>query len=166
MTQLVLVLDNLRSAANVGSLLRTCDAAGILRVVACGTTPYPSEFSGDRDPVVVRSNNRQIAKTALGAEQTVAVEYMSDIAAAIALLRREGRTIYALEQDNRSVNILQHSTELPAALVVGNEVDGITPQILKLVDSIIEIPQVGTKESLNVSVAAAIAIYHMLFPRA
>jgi 23S rRNA (guanosine2251-2'-O)-methyltransferase len=162
MAQLIVILDNLRSAANVGSILRTCDAAGVSRVIACGSTPYPRQPRDARDPVVVNRNAHQIAKTALGAELTVAVEYIPDSLHAATKVRAEGRTLYALEQAPGAVSAMSLRPTLPAALIVGNEVSGIGQSLLELCDAVIEIPQVGVKESLNVAVATGIALYQLL----
>jgi tRNA G18 (ribose-2'-O)-methylase SpoU len=162
MTQIVLVLDNLRSASNVGSILRTCDAVGVDRVVACGITPYPRAKRDSRDPVVINRNTREIAKTALGAEQTIAVEYFADSAQALERLRREGRTIIALEQSESAHNLFDFRPSSPLALIVGNEVSGVDAKLLTGSDAILELPQRGAKESLNVAVATGIALYQLL----
>jgi tRNA G18 (ribose-2'-O)-methylase SpoU len=159
MVQLTLILDNLRSAHNVGAILRTCDAVGIQRVCVCGTTPYPRVKNDLRDPVVVVRNTREIAKTALGAEKTVMLEHFDDSLSAIATSRANGCIIYGLEQTPKSANLFTARPQLPAALVVGNEVTGITADALAACDTVLEIPQYGSKESLNVAVATGIALY-------
>jgi 23S rRNA (guanosine2251-2'-O)-methyltransferase len=162
MVQLILVLDNLRSAHNVGAILRTCDAVGIKEVFACGITPYPAVPDDDRDPVVKRRNHLAIAKTALGAEVSIKVEHFSDSISAIAHCLAEGRTIYGLEQAPRSANVMTFKPTFPAALIVGSEVDGLAPDVLAACDRVLEIPQRGRKESLNVAVATGIALYQLL----
>jgi 23S rRNA (guanosine2251-2'-O)-methyltransferase len=162
MVQLILILDNLRSAHNVGAILRTADATGVDAVYCCGTTPYPRLAGDTRDPVVVKANMREISKTALGAETTVQVEHYDDTTAAIAAARAKGCSIYGLEQAPKSLNIMNFQPQLPAALIVGNEPHGITPDVLTVCDEVLEIPQRGTKESLNVSVATGIALYQLL----
>lgn len=162
MTQLVLILNNLRSAANVGSILRTADSAGVERVICCGSTPYPRLKIDARDPVVINRNVRAISKTALGAETTVNVEYFSETVDAIAKLRGQNMAIYALEQTDTSANLLQSTPRLPAALIVGNEVFGVQKDVLAQCDQVFDIPQKGAKESLNVSVATGIAVYKLL----
>ncbi|HUC87106.1 MAG TPA: RNA methyltransferase [Candidatus Saccharimonadales bacterium] len=163
MVQLTLILDNLRSAHNVGAILRSCDAAGVERVLACGTTPYPELKNDSRDPVVVTRNSREIAKTALGAEKTVMLEHFDDSLSAIAACRARGCTIYGLEQTPKSTNLFTANPRFPAALIVGNEVAGIAADVLAACDAVLEIPQRGSKESLNVSVAAGIAMYALCF---
>ncbi|HUC19968.1 MAG TPA: TrmH family RNA methyltransferase, partial [Candidatus Polarisedimenticolaceae bacterium] len=125
MIQLTLILDGLRSAHNVGAILRTCDAAGVRRVLACATTPYPRVPNDPRDPVVAARNNREIAKTALGAEKTVMVEYINDTASAIARCRAQNCTLIGLEQAPDAVNILSLTHPARIALIVGNEVAGL-----------------------------------------
>ena len=162
MTQLVLILDNIRSAANVGSILRTADALGIQRAICVGITPYPRLPRDPRDPVVIASNHRTIAKAALGAEQTVHCEHFDNPAAAIAVCVAEGRTIYGLEIAPKAQSIFDFKATLPAALIVGNEVNGLSPATLSACDEILSIPQRGRKESLNVAVATGIAAYQLL----
>lgn len=163
MVQLWLILDNIRSTANVGSILRTADAAGVKGVITCGITPYPRLENDDRDPVVSGRNTREIAKTSLGAELTVPIEYMTSTIAAIEHCRSKGRTIFGLEQSPKSTNIFaNHAISQYVALVLGSEVDGIDEATQAACDSLIEIPQYGSKESLNVSVAAGIAIYQLV----
>jgi 23S rRNA (guanosine2251-2'-O)-methyltransferase len=159
MVQLTLILDNLRSAHNVGAILRSCDAAGVERVLVCGTTPYPRLKNEVRDPVVASRNSRAIAKTALGAEKTVMLEHYDDSLSAIAAARAHGCTIYGLEQTPKSTDLFAARPHFPAALVVGNEVTGIPAEVLAACDAVLEIPQHGSKESLNVAVAAGIALY-------
>lgn len=162
MTQLVLILDNLRSAANVGSILRTADSAGVEKVICCGSTPYPRLKKDSRDPVVINRNTREISKTSLGAEAHVEVEYISDTLDALKQFRDRNMQIYALEQTNNSIDLFVADAPLPAALVVGNEVEGVQKDVIKHCDMVLEIPQRGRKESLNVSVATGIAVYKIL----
>ena len=158
---LILVLDNLRSAHNVGSILRTADAAGIERVVCVGTTPYPHIPDDARPGHVAARNNKEIAKTALGAEQSVSISYEPGLRASLNTLRDTGYTIAALEQAERSMNLFGYKLTSPIALILGNEVDGVAVSALENTDIILEIPMNGTKESLNVAVAAGIAMYQL-----
>lgn len=160
MSQLTLILDNIRSSHNVGAILRTCDATGISMIFACGTTPYPRQKDDQRDPVAANRNSREIAKTALGAEQTVAVSYRLAAAEAVAELTAGGWHVYGLEQAPQSLDLFSFEPSFPAALVLGSETSGIGPEALNACEAVLEIPQLGRKESLNVSVAAGIAVYN------
>ena len=143
-----LIMHNIRSALNVGAMFRTADAAGIARVYVCGYTPRP--------------DGEKVAKTALGAQETVAWEQHRQTWRLLAQLKKEGVRIIALEQASRSKDIFKYKSRFPLALIVGNEVSGLSPAILKLCDDIVEIPMRGKKESLNVSVAAGIALYAII----
>lgn len=159
---LTVVLDDIRSAYNVGAIMRTLDAVGGGEIVCCGITPYPDLGSGDdRSPVVKSSNTKAIAKTALGAERELRVEQSPSAAAAIDRARGEcERPVIGLEQADGAVDVFAFEPpRVGFVLVVGAEVSGLAPSTLALCDSVVEIPQRGTKESLNVSVAAGIALY-------
>ena len=158
-----LILHDIRSAHNVGAILRTCDAAGVAGVSACGYTPYPLVPSDHRPPHIASSNARAIAKTALGAEKTVPVRHFPDTLSAIAEAKQLGFKIIVLEQSERSLNLYRYTPTGPLALVVGNEVSGVAPGVLAAADTILELPMLGRKESLNVAVSAGIALYHLRF---
>jgi tRNA G18 (ribose-2'-O)-methylase SpoU len=164
MVQLTLLLHNIRSAHNVGAILRSCDSVGVSRVIACGITPYPPLPNDGRDPVVRKRLERAIAKTALGAQHSLSIEHFDDTLMAVASLRQNGCTIYGLEQASGSADILTFRPHSPTALIVGNELTGLPAQVLAACDTVLEIPQRGRKESLNVAVAAGIALYALLFP--
>lgn len=151
---LVLILPNVRSVHNVGSIFRTADAAGVSKIYLTGYTPRPIDQFG--------RVNKALAKVALGAEKTVLWEYLASASALVAKLKKAGTKIIALEQAPNSVNYRQFKATSPVALILGEEVAGIEPKLLKLADQIIEIPMQGEKESLNVAVAAGIAIYALL----
>ena len=163
--ELTLVLHNLRSCHNVGAILRTADAVGVTRVIAVGTTPYP-EIPGDTRPAhVIRNNTKLIAKTALGAETTVPVLYEPNIRKSLSELKDNGVTIAALELAPDATNLFAYQRPAgPLALVLGPEVAGIPTDDLALCDAVLQIPMRGTKESLNVSVAAGIALYSLMRP--
>ncbi len=152
---MVILLDNIRSLHNVGSIFRTADAVGVEKLYLCGITPSPLDRFG-----VVRSD---VAKVALGAEKTVEWEKAASTSTLITRLKKEGYRIVALEQSPNSVyyyNLSPKTYNLDkAALVLGAEVEGISPAILKKCDTIIEIPMSGAKESLNVAVAFGIASF-------
>lgn len=146
-TPLVVVLDNVRSLNNIGSLFRTADCFAASEIVLCGISATPP--------------SPEIHKTALGAEDAVAWRYFPTTAEAIEALRSEGYSIVCLEQVNGSTP-LRDFTPVPGtkyALVVGNEVDGVDQSIVDSADIILEIPQSGTKHSLNVTISAAIAMW-------
>jgi tRNA G18 (ribose-2'-O)-methylase SpoU len=159
---LTVILEDIRSTYNVGAIARTLDAVGGGRIICAGITPYPELGpDDDRSPVVISSNSKAIAKTALGAEATVEFAHAEDVEAALAMLPA-GTQTFALEQDERSIELfdLQNVNE-EVALLLGSETQGIAPAALELCDAILEITQFGTKESLNVSVAAGIALFHL-----
>ena len=143
------VLDNVRSAQNVGSFFRTADAFGIEHVALCGISATPP--------------NREIHKTALGAELSVAWSYYGTTLECVEKLRSEGYRILAVEQIENSTMLDTFKAEpnTKYALVFGNEVEGVDQAIADVVDGAIEIPQVGIKHSLNVSVSAGILMWEM-----
>jgi len=158
-----LILADLRGAGNVGSILRTADACGMERIYACGTTPYPAHDNDPRPAHVAASNHRAIAKTALGAESSTPVLHVADTLSAIRQSQHDGFTIIVIEQAEKALNLYQYQPTGPSALILGTEVGGVTPEVLATADAILELPMVGRKESLNVSVAAAIAMYQLRF---
>ncbi len=145
----VVVLDNVRSAQNVGSFFRTADAFGIERVALCGISSTPP--------------NREIHKTALGSEQSVAWSYYETTLECVAKLREEGYRIIAVEQIEGStmLNNFQAEKGMKYALIFGNEVEGVDQAVVDVVDGAVEIPQVGIKHSLNVSVSAGVLMWEM-----
>jgi 23S rRNA (guanosine2251-2'-O)-methyltransferase len=159
-----LILDNLRSAGNVGSILRTADATGVELVYACGTTPYPQSSDDPRPAHIASSNQKAIAKTALGAEFTIPVKYLSSADAAMSEARNDGFEIIVIEQAETALNLFSYNpTTTHIAIVMGNEVDGVSPKITNGADTVLELPMQGQKESLNVAVATAIVLYHMRY---
>ncbi|HWB39591.1 MAG TPA: RNA methyltransferase [Candidatus Saccharimonadales bacterium] len=163
MPDLALIAHNLRSTHNVGSLLRTADGLGVKKVYLTGYTPYPSREDDDRLPHLAAKIDKQISKTALGAEASQAWNRVETIESAIAELRQSGFQIVALEQTPNSQPLPDFKPGPKVALVVGREVEGIEPEILDLCDVAVEIPMFGSKESFNVSVAAAIALAYCRF---
>ncbi len=152
--QIVLVLDNIRSTHNVGSLFRTADGFGVSKIFLCGVTPDPVDrFGRDRN---------DIAKVALGAEKIIPWEHVGSTIEAITKLKNHGYRIVALEQAERSISLKDFpTTKKDIALVLGEETQGLVTDILDACDIVVEIPMQGAKESFNVSVAAAIALYEM-----
>jgi tRNA G18 (ribose-2'-O)-methylase SpoU len=157
-------LDNLRSAGNVGSILRTADATGVEFVYACGTTPYPQTSNDPRPAHIASSNHRAIAKTALGAEFTIPVKYLSSVDAAVSEAQNDGFKIIVIEQTETALNLFSYNpSSAGLAIVMGNEVDGVGLAITAAADQVLELPMQGKKESLNVAVATAIVLYHMRY---
>jgi 23S rRNA (guanosine2251-2'-O)-methyltransferase len=162
--KLVLVVHNIRSSHNVGSLLRTADTMGIQHVYLTGYTPHASYHNDPRLPHEAARQTRQIQKTALGAEAYVLWTYSAEVMPIIIRLKKDGYQICALEQHSTSVPLPSFSTKnTMVALVVGNEVDGIAEDVVKSCDAVLEIPMLSKKESLNVVQAAAMALYHLRF---
>lgn len=152
----IVVLDNIRSTFNVGSIFRTSDALDISKIILCGTTPAPKDrFGRDRE---------DIAKVSLGAEKAVDWEYFPKTLNVVKSLKKEGYKIIMIEQSAKSVDYkkIKIANNSKVAFVVGEEVKGIPVKILKLADKIAEIPMLGSKESLNVSVAFGVAMFRML----
>ncbi len=148
-TPIVLVLDNVRSALNVGSAFRTADAFAIEKIILCGITAQPP--------------NREITKTALGATESVAWDYVKEETQAIQKLKEEGFKIVIIEQAEGSVALQDFEVQADTkyALVFGNEVNGVSNEIIELADAGIEIPQFGTKHSLNISVCVGIVVWEL-----
>ncbi len=154
MKDIVLVLDNIRSVHNVGSIFRTAETAGVSKIYCLGTTPTPLDrFSQKR---------KDFAKVALGAEDLVSWEYLENGVAIVRKLKKDGFQILALEQDQHSINYKRIKLGKKIALIVGNEVGGVSKSLFKLVDQIAEIPMKGKKESLNVSVATGIMLFEII----
>lgn len=149
----VVILDNIRSVYNVGSIFRTSDALAVDKIFLCGCTPTPTDRFGRA--------RKDLAKVALGAEKDIAWEYCRDTKQIIKKLKKEGFQIIAVEQDKKSTDFKKIKPKYPAAIVMGNEVEGIDKKILDLCDVIVEIPMKGKKESLNVSVSFGIAGYEI-----
>ena len=148
-TPLILILDDIRSLNNIGSVFRTADAFLIEKIYLCGITATPP--------------NKEIHKTALGATETVQWEYVDDINMLIDRLRQDKVAIYAVEQVQDSISLEQFTVrpDTTLALIFGNEVFGVSQKAIELCDGAIEIPQLGTKHSLNISVSAGIVIWDL-----
>ena len=146
--KLLVVLDNIRSRENVGSIFRTADATGVVKIYLCGITPRPP--------------HEKISKTALGAEKWIPWEYHRQTWRLLEKLKKGKINIVALEQTKSSENIFKFKPVFPFILVLGNEVKGLSPKILKYCSKKISIPMYGKKENLNVAVAAGIALYQLI----
>ena len=145
---IVFVLDNIRSALNVGSIFRTADALGLEGVHLCGITAQPP--------------HRDILKTAIGATESVVWTADQTTVQCVDDLHSEGYYVVAVEQTDKSVSIQNFKVEGKLALVLGNEVKGVSPEVLAVCDAAIEIPQFGTKHSFNVSVCAGIVGWELV----
>jgi 23S rRNA (guanosine2251-2'-O)-methyltransferase len=143
----VIVLDNIRSLSNIGSVFRTADAFCIECIMLCGITAKPP--------------HREIHKTALGATESVEWKYYPSTAEAIVDLKKQGYQVVGVEQTDGSELLHQAKFHHPLALVFGNEVNGIDENVIKMCDFCTEIPQSGTKHSLNVAVCAGVVIWHI-----
>ena len=144
---ITVLIDNVRSLYNIGSIFRTSDAARVKKLFLCGYTPHPPR--------------KEIEKTALGATETVPWEYCQDPSEAIRAIKAEGSRICLLEHTNKSIPYYALTrADFPLCLVVGNELSGISPALIEQGDLAIEIPMFGVKQSLNVAVAYGIAVYH------
>lgn len=145
----VVVMDNIRSMHNVGSVFRTADAFLISGICLCGFTPQPP--------------HRDIHKTALGATESVDWMFYETTEAAVMELKKKGYKVLAIEQTEGSIRLDQYKHDVqPTAFVFGNEVDGVDDNVLALCDGVIEIPQWGMKHSLNISVAAAVVLWEFV----
>lgn len=150
---IIAVLENVRSAYNVGSVFRTADAFLIEAVYICGYTAYPP--------------HKEIRKTALGADETVSWKHFKNIAEAIQEIRRLGYKVYAVEQaaDSYKLQAISYEPDEKIAVVFGNEVTGVEQSTIEQCDGCIEIPQLGMKHSLNISVAAGIVLWELVRTR-
>ena len=158
-----LILADVRSAHNVGAILRTADACQVELVYACGYTPYPRVADDQRPAHVAHSNHHAIAKTALGAEISVPVLHVPNTLSALQEAQSSGFKIIVIEQAENSLNLYHFQPDGPLALVLGNEVDGVPSSLFDAADAIIELPMLGAKESLNVAVTAGIVMYQLRF---
>ncbi|MDB5194710.1 MAG: tRNA/rRNA methyltransferase SpoU [Parcubacteria group bacterium] len=150
----MLILDNVRSVENTASIFRTADGLGVKKIYLIGTTPTPLDRFG--------RPRSDFAKVSLGAETTVMWEYTKELMSLLKTLKNEGFNIISLEQDARSKDLKSFVAPEKFALVLGNEVDGVSKETLDLSNHILEIDMKGKKESLNVSVSAGIALYALL----
>lgn len=147
------ILHNIRSVHNVGSIFRTADAAGVAKIYLTGHTSTPTDRFGRK--------RKDFAKVSLGAEKTVPWEQIARVASLLGKLKRDGFRIVAVEQDRRASDYRKIRGAARIALIFGNEVSGVPLSILKKCDCIAEIPMQGSKESLNVGVAAGVVLFSL-----
>jgi 23S rRNA (guanosine2251-2'-O)-methyltransferase len=146
--EVVVILDNIRSALNVGAIMRTCDGAGVKKMCLCGITP--DKF------------HRKISKTALGAEEYIETEHFRSTKDAILKYKSENYKIYSVEQTQNSINYFGESYPDKLCLIFGNEITGVSTEVLVNSDKTLEVPMSGKKNSLNVATTAGIVIYHVI----
>lgn len=149
-----LVLDNIRSAENVGAIFRTADAVGISKIFLVGTTPTPIDRFGRK--------RKDIQKSALGAEENILWEHIATILPLLKKLKKEGFMTVAIEQSAQSTDYKKVKIKPKTVFILGSEVSGISKNVLSLADVVAEIPLKGKKESLNVSVAAGVVLFRMI----
>jgi tRNA G18 (ribose-2'-O)-methylase SpoU len=149
----VILLDNVRSVLNVGSIFRTANGLAVDEIVLCGITPTPLDKHGNP--------RKDFAKVALGSEKGVPWRYEESTTEVVKLYKEQGFKVIALEQEKRSIDYKEAKAGEKTLLVVGSEVDGVSKELLDLSDTIIEIPMLGLKESLNVTIAFGIALYSL-----
>ncbi|MDR2524350.1 MAG: TrmH family RNA methyltransferase [Candidatus Nomurabacteria bacterium] len=159
--KIVVIAHNIRSILNLGAIFRTAEGLGVEQIILSGYTP--NFHSGL--PHVRAKMQRELHKTALGAEEMVASEYRDNIAETLAELKRDGFRLVGLEQDDRAVMLPDYTAPDKIALLLGEEVAGIAPDLRAVCDDLIEIPMHGQKESFNVAVATGIALYGLSLPK-
>jgi len=143
-----LILDNLRSAFNVGAIFRTSDAARIAEIAACGYTAHPPHL--------------KLEKTALGTDKLIKSSYFANTVDAVREMKRRGMTVVALETAEEAVDYSRYEFKQPLALIVGNEALGISPEVLNEADAAVQIPVYGYKNSLNVASAYAVVVFEII----
>ncbi len=147
--EIFLICHNVRSLHNVGAMFRTADVFGVAKIYLCGYTGTPPR--------------KEITKVALGADTWIPWEHRTVTSALIKKLKTQGVHIVALETGSKTTALLKYKPSFPLALIVGNELTGIPASLLKLADDVVTIPMLGQKESLNVSVAAGVALYSLRY---
>ncbi len=150
---IILILDDVRSAENVGAIFRTADAIGVSEIILGGITPGVTDRFGRPNP--------KIAKTALGAEKTISQQSIKDLVPYIQELKKNGYSVITLEQTPEAIDYKAYIPKEKTILIVGNEVTGVSKDILEITDTVIHIPMRGEKESLNVSVATGITLFQL-----
>ncbi len=160
--ELLVIAHNIRSTHNIGSIFRSCEGFGVKRIYLTGYSPYPKLRNDRRLPHVYEKLTKQISKTALGAEKYLDFTYHDDLSKLITNLKSEGYLIAGLEQDKNSILLNEFKAPSKLALIVGEELKGLTPKIRNQCQALLEIPMFGKKESFNVSVATGIALYSLV----
>lgn len=148
----IIILENIRSAYNVGAIFRTADASGVSKIFLVGYTPTPIDRFGRPQP--------EIQKTSLGASEYIDWEHKESVSVVIESLRALDTEVVAIEINGESKSLIEYTSAKKVAYILGNEVEGVSQEALGLVDQIRHLPMLGKKESLNVSVVAGIVMYH------
>jgi 23S rRNA (guanosine2251-2'-O)-methyltransferase len=164
---IVVIADNLRSTYNVGSLFRTCEGLGVDELILTGYTPYPLKDIDDRLPHISSKLELQINKTALGAQDSLKWRSVLKIKDVILEFKEAGYLVLGLEQHPKSAELAKFKLSTnKVVLVVGNEVNGLSDEVMGMCDEFVEIPMLGKKESFNVIEATTMAIFHLRFREA
>lgn len=159
--EIVLLLHNIRSIHNVGSIMRTAECFGLKKILVSGYTPYPRLSKDDRLPHIIEKTEKELHKTALDAEKILKVERYDSPLQAIDAYKQHGYKIIALEQNQRSLNLRDFKLKSSALVILGEEVRGVETELITAADIVLEIPMAGQKESFNVSVATGICLYQL-----
>jgi 23S rRNA (guanosine2251-2'-O)-methyltransferase len=160
MNKIIVIAHNVRSAQNVGSLLRTAEGLAVNEVILSGYTPYPLSAGDIRMPHLAKKIHARIAKVSLGAEDLVTWQHIEDIKKYIDSLKKQNYSVVAVEQTRDSIDLSTFAPPDKLALIFGREVEGLEKEIIDQCDYTVEIPMLGKKESFNVVQAAAMVLYH------
>ncbi|MDO4870837.1 MAG: TrmH family RNA methyltransferase [Candidatus Saccharibacteria bacterium] len=159
--EIILLLHNIRSIHNVGSIMRTAEGFGLKKIITSGYTPHPRLTNDSRLPHITDKIEKELHKTALDAEKILEIEYYQDPLDAITHYKQHNYQIIALEQNKQSINLKDFHLTNKALVILGEEVHGITSELISKADTILEISMAGQKESFNVSVATGICLYQL-----
>jgi tRNA G18 (ribose-2'-O)-methylase SpoU len=153
----IMILENIRSAYNVGAIFRTADASGVDKIFLVGYTPTPIDRFG--------RTQSEIQKTSLGASEYIDWEHKESIVPTVESLKQAGTEVIAIEINNQSEPLIDYVPAEKVAYILGNEVEGVSEEALQLADQVRHLPMLGKKESLNVSVTAGIVMYHDFYKK-
>ena len=163
MPEIYLIAHNIRSAHNIGSLMRTAEGLGVKKLYITGYSPYPRKIDDQRLPHIALKLDRQIQKTSLDSQQTLDWEQIDDIYQVVKSLNHQFIPLAVLEQTKDAVEIHKFQGPEKLALLIGSEVDGVSSELIKIADYKLIIPMFGQKESFNVVQATAMALYQLTF---
>lgn len=148
---IILALDNIRSALNVGAIFRTCDGVGVEKLLLGGITPYPP--------------HPKVIKTAIGAEEHVPFEHFKDLKEELNRLKKEGYIVVSIEQTPKSKDFFHEPLSEKVVFIMGNELTGVSMELINLSDLVLELPMKGVKNSLNVATTTGVVLYNVMFSR-